>query len=150
MTNLNLRRLSDDGDSTLGALYLNNKLIAFTLEDESRDKKVKGETCIPAGMYKLGIRKVVTPLTEHYRGKYPFFKYHIEILNVPNFSSIYIHVGNSEKHTDGCVLLGATAEIHTNKAEWIGKSAVTYEKFYKTIYSILEKGDLVSILIEEC
>lgn len=150
MKDIYLRRFSDDGDSTLGGLYIDSKLFAFTLEDEFREVKKKGETRIPAGVYKLGIKKSVTPLTEKYRNKYSWFKYHIEILNVAEFQNVYIHIGNYETHTDGCVLLGSGAEIRDEKSEIISKSTERFKKFYNIIYPLLEKNEMVRLIIEDC
>ena len=54
-------RISSGKDSTSGMLFEvdNNTrtFLAYTLEDEQRDVKVWGETRIPAGTYKLKLRK---------------------------------------------------------------------------------------------
>jgi hypothetical protein len=145
-----IKRISEDKDSTLGALYLDDckEAFAFTLEDEFRAEKVKGETRIPEGIYKLVINKAVTPLTEKYRSKYAWFKYHIILQDVKNFSNVYIHVGNYETHTDGCILLGTSATLRNDKSEFISNSASKFEEFYKIVYPLLERGELVRLNIE--
>ena len=59
---LEVIRFSKQKDSTNGILFdiSNGKRIflCYTLEDESRDKKVYGETCIPEGEYSIGLRTV--------------------------------------------------------------------------------------------
>ena len=61
-------RVSSGKDSTSGLLFEidNNKrtFLAYTLEDEQRDVKVWGETRIPAGTYKLKLRKKVDFITD--------------------------------------------------------------------------------------
>ena len=55
-----VQRFSSQSDSTLGILFDvtdGRKFLCFTLEDEAREVKVKGETRIPAGTYKLKLRK---------------------------------------------------------------------------------------------
>ena len=55
---LEVIRYSSQKDSTLGMLFdvtKGRKFLCFTLEDEARRTKVKGETRIPAGTYKLKI-----------------------------------------------------------------------------------------------
>ena len=57
---LEVIRYSSQKDSTLGMLFdvtKGRKFLCFTLEDEKRRTKVKGETRIPAGTYKLKLRK---------------------------------------------------------------------------------------------
>ena len=58
---LEVLRVSSQDDSTSGILFdvVNGKrkFLCYTLEDEQRDVKVWGETRIPAGEYKLSLRK---------------------------------------------------------------------------------------------
>ena len=54
-------RFSSQNESSLGLLFdvtEGRKFLCFTLEDEARKVKVSGETRIPAGTYKLGLRTV--------------------------------------------------------------------------------------------
>ena len=51
-------RFSPQVDSTSGIMLIDNEFVAYTLEDEERDEKVYGETCIPAGKYEIKYRKV--------------------------------------------------------------------------------------------
>ena len=137
---LTVHRFGGGDNQTIGALHINGVFECFTLEDEHREVKVKGETRIPAGIYKLDFRKTDSPLTLKYRKKYGFFKYHLEVQNVPNFNYIYIHVGNFESQTDGCLLLGETATKTT-----IGRSVVAWSRVYKEVSKALEAGELVKI-----
>jgi hypothetical protein len=98
---LTLYRINEEENTTIGALFVDGKFQCFTLEDENRLVKVKGKTRIPDGTYQIKQRKEVSPLTERYRQRYPFFDFHFEIQNVPNFTHVYIHVGNDHTHTDG-------------------------------------------------
>ena len=57
---LEIIRFSSHSDSTLGLLFditEGRKFLCFTIEDEGRDTKIKGETRIPAGTYELKLRK---------------------------------------------------------------------------------------------
>ena len=58
---LEVQRFSSGDDSTLGLLFDvsggDREFLCFTLEDEKRDIKVKGETRIPAGKYEIKLRK---------------------------------------------------------------------------------------------
>jgi hypothetical protein len=103
-------------------------------------------TRIPKGIYTVGFLEVETPLTIRYRGKYPWFKFHIEIRGVPNFSGIYFHSGNIAAHTDGCVLLGDTA---LNRQDRIGDSVKAFERFYKEVGLALKAGDRITLEIRE-
>lgn len=132
-------RVASTSDSTMGILYADNEPIGFVVEDEYREIKVKGETRIPAGTYKLGIRKVLSPLTQKYRDRYSWFKYHIELLNVENFTNILIHIGNTEKDTMGCQVVGTSSVIY-NGEYGVGKSTLFFKELYQKLYPLLENG----------
>jgi|TARA_B110000503_G_C7014034_1_gene356944 hypothetical protein len=129
---LELKRFSGQKDSTLGLLFLDGLFACFTLEDEYRDIKVKGETRIPAGTYKVEKRKVDSGLTQKYKDKYSWFDYHFMLQDVPNFNYVYIHVGNDDDHTDGCLLVGdgVLSNLSTENNN-LNTSAQAYERIYK-------------------
>lgn len=137
-----LQRFSDNRDSTLGILfevYSDNRgdrpvFRAYTLEDEFRSEKSPGETRIPAGTYTVDVQKLETPLTVKYRNKYPWFKNHLEIKNVPNFKGIYIHIGNVDGDSDGCILLGDNADNNIIGPGAISNSTAAFKRFYESVY----------------
>jgi hypothetical protein len=146
-----LQRYSDNGNSTLGVMVDKTTRPIFkgyTLEDEHRDIKLKGQTRIPAGTYVLRHRKEETPLTKKYQTKYPWFRYHIEICNVPNFSGVYIHIGNDESHTDGCILLGDTVVNNMVQPGMIGQSTNCFQRFYTEVSRELDAGKVVTLTIQ--
>ena len=97
MTPVNLYRYIYNEECTIGRLYIGNKLICYTLEDVLRPLgiKVYGQTCIPAGSYEL-----VCHHSTRFNCTLPYVK------EVPNFTSILLHVGNTDKDTRGCILCG--------------------------------------------
>jgi hypothetical protein len=132
-------RVASTTDSTLGIFYIDNTPVGFVIEDEPRAVKLKGETRIPSGVYTLGIRKELTPLTKKYRAKFRWFEYHIELLNVENFTNIYIHIGNFEKDTAGCQIIGFDAS--TIEGEFRNKNSTAfYQMFYQKVYPLLKQG----------
>jgi hypothetical protein len=153
-----LQRFSDNRESTLGLLF--KKILkgtetilhlqAYTLEDEHRDQKVSKETRIPAGTYELAFNKADTALTLKYRKKFPtFFKYHVEVKNVPGFVGVYLHLGNSDDDSAGCILLGDSAENNSIGAGNIMNSTAAFSRFYKDISTILEAGAKCTIEIRD-
>lgn len=96
------RKPSVDG-VTVSKMFLGAEFLYYVIEDEVREKpgvsvanwKVPGKTAIPAGKYEIVLQDSVrfgpgTPT----------------LLNVPGFTHIRIHSGNSEKDTEGCLIIG--------------------------------------------
>jgi len=158
---LEVIRISSGTDSTNGVLFeidmhspaphaegfrCKRKFLAYTLEDEQRDTKVYGETRIPNGTYKLGLRK-----EGGYHQKYSkrFPDIHIgmlHVLNVPGFEYILIHCGNTDEHTAGCLLVGDSQENNQiTKDGFIGKSTQAYKRIYPPIAKALESGEEITI-----
>lgn len=90
-----VKRTFKGAEYTIGKLYIDGQYFCDTLEDTVRKVKIAGKTAIPAGTYK--VKKTMSPR---------FKKILPEILNVPNFSGVRIHAGNTAADTDGCLLLG--------------------------------------------
>lgn len=137
---ITIHRTSSGANDTIGELYdENNVFFCNTLEDEYREVKVAKETRIWAGRYKIGIQQAITPLTQKYLDdpRIPEFERHIEILNVPQFKGVYIHIGNHEGHTDACVLVG---QWQNHNERRIVNSVATYRKFYNKYYPLLKQG----------
>lgn len=148
---ITVNRIHDNKTSTIGYLMIDGEFFCFTLEDEFRATKLRGETRIPEGTYKLLIRKDDTPLTLKHRTAYgPWFKYHIEIGGIKDFTGVYIHAGNDETHTDGCLLLGDTVANHIIQPKNpLGASVQAIKRFYERVYPLLEKGQEVLIDIHQ-
>jgi len=97
---ITLNRKIKTTNSTIGELSINGKFQCYTLEDIERDVKIWGKTAIPKGRYEI----VIT-----YSAK--FKKYLPLLLNVPNYTGIRIHSGNTAIDTDGCILVGRIKQV---------------------------------------
>ena len=135
---LKVLRFSSQEDSTSGLLFLEGfkglEFLCYTLEDERRALKVKGETRVPEGTYKLVLRSE-GGFHQRYKNKYGgFHKGMLHVTNVPNFEYILIHTGNTDEHTAGCLLVGDSQENNIIiKDGFVGKSNNAYKRIYKTI-----------------
>lgn len=131
-------RIKSDATATLSAVYLDGRHQCDGLEDEYRAVKVAGETRIPAGTYRIGVRKV-GGFHEKYTARFSaFHRGMLQVLNVPGFDGILIHCGNTEHDTAGCLLVGQAAK---GKLELV-LSSVTYEQLYKEVIGAAERGEL--------
>jgi hypothetical protein len=141
MSEINLVRLSDNGNETIGYLYIDGRPACFTLEDEQRKRKVWGETRIPEGRYKLGLR---TEGRFHERYSKRFEKIHegmIQVLNVPGFEYILFHPGNTDEDTAGCILPGDIARNNVADKGRVDRSTQAYLRIYIEIKELIKRGD---------
>lgn len=108
-----LVRIKSLPEVTLGDLFVDDKLVAKTLENPWKNNQNQ-ISCIPLGEYKC---------VKDDTGKFRYWR----LLDVPNRSLIEIHNGNYEKDTKGCILIG---NKHTEiKYGWkVEKSLATLEK----------------------
>lgn len=96
-----------DSAITISDLYVDGVLFCQVVEDRDRGLyqaddlsyiqsiKVKHETAIPYGSY-----QIVMSFSQRFQ------KYLPELLDVPGFSGIRIHAGNTEADSSGCLLPG--------------------------------------------
>lgn len=129
-----LQRISHDARSTVGELYIDGQKQCFVLEDQPQEKKIAGETRIPAGRYRLELkpvgasrfdRSMKKTMGEGHKGM-------VRLRDVPGFTEILIHCGNFHTDTEGCLLVGDKRGFADGtNAVWRSKVA------YKAIYPII-------------
>lgn len=97
--------------STVGQLYVDGIHECYTLEDVDRGLasttaldaiariKVPGQTAVPHGHYRVAL-----DMSPRFQAVLP------HVLDVPGFTGIRIHAGNTEADTDGCILVGMLRE----------------------------------------
>jgi hypothetical protein len=147
---LQLKRRFKGKDYTIGDLFIDGKKFCETLEDTDRKlqsnmtldeiKKIKiaGETAIPTGTYKV-VTNVVSPKYST-RDAYKFCEGKVPRLeNVPGYQGILIHIGNYNRDTSGCILVG----FNKLKGQLIN-STDTFKKLYEIISK--EKDIMIEIV----
>ena len=144
-----LLRFSSQENSTLGLLFIDGNFQCFTIEDEFRTVKVKSETRIPEGIYELGIR-AEGGFHERYKQRFRgVHKGMIEVMNVPNFKYILLHIGNwADPDSDGCILLGNSSKQNVTGDGMVIESKIAYLRVYPIIMRALQKGKKVYLHIE--
>mgnify|MGYP001205387415 CR=1 FL=1 len=127
---LTLKRVTLKKDYTIGQLYVDGVYFCDTLEDTVRNPvwgrfiKVSGKTAIPYGTYTVAVT-----YSNRFGTLMP------EILNVPNFTGIRIHSGNTAEDTDGCVLVGVNSEVGK-----VTSSKAAYGKLFPLIKDAAKNG----------
>lgn len=126
---LNLKRTLQTELYTEGSLFINGEYFCDTLElynsgisykdntSKIKQLKIERKICIPYGTY-----QIVINYSPRFKRMLPL------LLNVPGFSGIRLHAGNTVKDSEGCILVG----IKT-KDGYITKSKDTLEKLINVI-----------------
>jgi hypothetical protein len=112
---ITVKRLYKTDNSTIGELLIDGIFECFTLEDKERPIKIKGETAIPKGTYRVIINE-----SNRFKRLLPL------LIDVPNFEGVRIHSGNSNHDTEGCILVG-----QTRNKNYIGQSRKAFDKLFK-------------------
>ena len=133
-------------DATNGILLVDGVFENYTLEDQYQAVKVMHETCIPEGTYDIKFR-TVGGFHEKYKTRYGNAHYGmLHLQDVPNFTYILIHAGNTDEHTSGCLIVGETQQdLDISDDGFIGHSGKAYLKLYNKVAKELLLGKEVSI-----
>jgi hypothetical protein len=112
---IDIKRLHKCEHSIIGELTIDGLWECYTLEDLERDVKIKGETAIPKGTYKVIINQ-----SNRFKRLLPL------LLDVPGFEGVRIHSGNTNHDTEGCILVG-----RTRSDDFIGQSRKAFDSLFK-------------------
>lgn len=132
---LKLNRIFLGSSATIGELLVNDKYLCDTLEDRVRPEgeKVYGKTAIPEGTYEM-----VLSYSPRFKKILP------EILNVPNFTGIRIHCGNSSADSSGCILVGTW---DGEKENWVGNSRIAFNELMSLLQKAADNKEKITITI---
>lgn len=132
---LTVQRASAARIATLGILFVESEFECYTLEDPMRDVKIKGETAIPLGEYRVTLYDS------------PKFGRTVLLLHdVPGFDLIEMHPGNDTDDTDGCVLVGtALVFIQNGTKPWLQNSVAAFLRLFDKVERWIKAGEEVRI-----
>lgn len=135
-------------DATNGLLFIDGIFECYTVEDQYQAVKVMHETCIPEGTYDIKFRKV-GGFNERYSKRYKNAHYGmLHLQDVPNFTYILIHAGNTSDDSSGCILTTTTqTDLDSAKAGFGGQSQLAYKRMYDKVAKVLLQGKPVQIEI---
>lgn len=148
---LELRRIARKDTYTIGRLYVDGVRFCDTIEDKDRGlsqalpesanraKKRAGITAIPTGRYRVTLA-VKSPKFSK-KAQYDFCKGFLpRLINVPCFEGVLIHIGNTAKDTEGCILVGKNTKVGK-----VLESGVTFRALYA---KLKEAKDYIYITIK--
>lgn len=141
---------------TIGNLYVNGVFFCNTLEDKDRgltqkmplskikEVKVAAKTAIPSGIYNLRM-DVVSPkyslkpwyVKNCHGARMPRFE------NVPGYAGVLMHPGNTDKDSEGCLLVGKNDVVGM-----ITNSKNIFYELYCKMYDAYKKGEKITITIQ--
>ena len=136
---IRLKRIARKTGYTIGRLYIDGTYFCDTLEDTDRglsqDKplaanmamKKAGVTAIPTGTYQVTL-SVKSPRFSA-KKQYAFCDGYLpRLLKVPAFEGVLIHIGNTAKDSEGCILVG-----ENKVAGQVVNSTATFRKLYERL-----------------
>lgn len=140
---LTIRRFAKRGENeerTNGELLLNGQHFCWTLEDKIRtlgpsgEGKIWGQTAILPGVY-----PVVLSHSPKFNKTLPRLK------DVPFFTGILIHGGNTEEDTHGCILVGD--KLNENGTITAGTSSTAIRRLIMTLQHAAELKEGVMLTV---
>jgi hypothetical protein len=85
-------------------------------------------------------------MNEKYKARYPFHQGMLHLQDVPNFEWVYIHTGNTDDDTEGCILVGFGTDVDGGEIT-VSRSREAYEKLYNYILLAIESGEEIEMEI---
>lgn len=121
-----------DGTNWCNALEDTDRALHANMSlSEIQSIKIPGETAIPRGVYEVSVT---------YSPK--FRKYMPILLDVPGYSCVRIHSGNTDRDTEGCILLGVNDAVGR-----VSDSRYWYGRVFALIQYARQRGERVWIEI---
>lgn len=140
---IQVNRIARKDGYTIGRMSLNGVYFCDTLEDTDRGlnatmsvgeilaKKIKAQTAIPTGKY-----DVILTFSPRFKRVLPL------LLSVKGYEGVRIHAGNTNKDTEGCLLVGENKE----KGKVLNSRA-TLEKLMSVLLECEKRKEKISITI---
>lgn len=140
------QRISSGAEATLGILHdvtdhANRRFQCYVLEDQFNEPKIPGETRIPVGRYQIKLR-TEGGMHQRYGKRFPWHKGMLWLQNVKDFTFIYIHVGNKDDDSEGCLLVGDGQISNVVERGQVMSSVTAYKRLYHRIIEALDNEEV--------
>ena len=151
--NLTLKRIAKRPTYTIGKLYINNAYLCDTIEDTDRGllqtmplsmitaKKIKGQTAIPAGTYEVSMN-VISPTYSKKKAYKWTGGVMPRLLDVPGWTGVLIHPGNTEKDSEGCIIVG-----RNTKVGMVTDSQATFKRLFPILRAASDRFEKIELTI---
>jgi hypothetical protein len=119
---LTLKRIAKKPGYTIGKLYIDGQYYCDTIEDRDRNLdqamaieviqsvKVPKQTAIPIGTYEVSMN-IVSPSYSKKKAYNWTGGVMPRLLDVPGWSGVLIHPGNTADDSEGCILVGQNLKV---------------------------------------
>lgn len=133
---ISVKRIIFNDDATIGKISMPD-FSCYSLEPTMREEKgvpveqwkVADKTAIPVGRYRL-----TYTWSPHFNRPMPL------VNDVPGFSAVRVHWGNSARDTDACTLTGVT-----HGDDDVEQSRAAFERFDAIVKPAVDSGEEVYI-----
>ena len=138
---LKIKRFSGGEEATLGLIFVESEFFCYSLEDQFNEPKVPGETRIPAGRYQIKLRNE-GGMTQRYAKRFGFHQGMLWLQDVPNFTFVYLHTGNNDDHSEGCILTGDGQIQNVTERGQVTSSVAAYSRLYQRIVKAMQNEEV--------
>jgi hypothetical protein len=129
---------------TISTIYLNGIFECFTLEDIVREIigvpveqwKIAGSTAIPSTLYAGNKYKVIIDMSTRFQRLLP------HVLDVPGFSGVRIHPGNTDADTEGCILPALMVSPDKNS---VTNSRKAFDNLFAKMQAAISAGESITL-----
>lgn len=158
---LDVKRVGDNGETSLGVMQLDGVTFCGSVEDqEQKGSKVMHETRVSNGVYKLALRssggfharydkRYNRKDSRNFKGAdwhrgmlcvYTDSGWVLNCTDGKRFQYILIHTGNTDDHTSGCLLPNYVLDFLNDKGS---RSGDAYAAIYPILRDSIEASDKV-------
>lgn len=150
---IEIKRCERTDRYTMGRLFVDGDYLCDTLENTDRDynrnglfdlpdeMKIAGLTAVPYGFYRVRL-DVISPRFARKRGYESIGARMPRLVDVPGFSGVLLHPGNTVADTAGCILVG-----HRCGAGRLTRSRQAFFNLYERMQKAVDAGQELELTI---
>jgi hypothetical protein len=98
-------------DATLGLMLVNGLAKYHTIERPYHKPRIPNASCIYAGRYEI-VPRTRSAKVDEYKRRFPWFRYHLQLKDVPDADYILIHIANFITDVEGCIGIAYGSDLY--------------------------------------